>query len=247
MLGKLAVRNTKRSIKDYLIYLITVTIAFSLIFAFNLVASSEEVIELSTGMDTFKYILAFVNVVIIFVICFLINYTTKFMFEKRSKELGTYMLLGIRKKEIARLLVIENVLLAICALVLAIPLGFIFSQFVSLVIVNLLGIPEVIFISINFVSIGLLAIYFLAIYVLVLLNLLRRIRKMTVHDFLYFDKQNEKKMFRSNKKRNIIFIVSVILGITAILLWASRWTMENSGKQETLTYLMISMMMLITH
>ena len=63
MLGKLAVRNTKRSIKDYLIYLITVTIAFSLIFAFNLVASSEEVIELSTGMDTFKYILAFVNVV----------------------------------------------------------------------------------------------------------------------------------------------------------------------------------------
>ena len=211
MLGKLAVRNTKRSIKDYLIYLITVTIAFSLIFAFNLVASSEEVIELSTGMDTFKYILAFVNVVIIFVICFLINYTTKFMFEKRSKELGTYMLLGIRKKEIARLLVIENVLLAICALVLAIPLGFIFSQFVSLVIVNLLGIPEVIFISINFVSIGLLAIYFLAIYVLVLLNLLRRIRKMTVHDFLYFDKQNEKKMFRSNKKRNIIFVLSVIL------------------------------------
>lgn len=80
MLGKLAVRNTKRSIKDYLIYLITVTIAFSLIFAFNLVASSEEVIELSTGMDTFKYILAFVNVVIIFVICFLINYTTKFLF-----------------------------------------------------------------------------------------------------------------------------------------------------------------------
>ncbi|MFN1888606.1 hypothetical protein Q0Y04_14290 [Clostridioides difficile] len=100
MLGKLAVRNTKRSIKDYLIYLITVTIAFSLIFAFNLVASSEEVIELSTGMDTFKYILAFVNVVIIFVICFLINYTTKFMFEKRSKELGTYMLLGIRKKKL---------------------------------------------------------------------------------------------------------------------------------------------------
>ena len=125
MLGKLAVRNTKRSIKDYLIYLITVTIAFSLIFAFNLVASSEEVIELSTGMDTFKYILAFVNVVIIFVICFLINYTTKFMFEKRSKELGTYMLLGIRKKEIARLLVIENVLLAISHLCRYVVVGFI--------------------------------------------------------------------------------------------------------------------------
>ena len=38
MLGKLAYRNTKRNIKDYMIYLITVTASFSLIFAFNLVA-----------------------------------------------------------------------------------------------------------------------------------------------------------------------------------------------------------------
>ena len=43
MLGKLAVRNTKRSIKDYLIYLITITISFSLMLAFNLVVSSDEV------------------------------------------------------------------------------------------------------------------------------------------------------------------------------------------------------------
>ena len=43
MLGKLAYRNAKRSIKDYLIYLITITLSFSLILAFNLVASSDEV------------------------------------------------------------------------------------------------------------------------------------------------------------------------------------------------------------
>ena len=42
MLGKLAYRNAKRSIKDYLIYLITITLSFSLILAFNLVASSDE-------------------------------------------------------------------------------------------------------------------------------------------------------------------------------------------------------------
>ena len=100
MLGKLAVRNTKRSIKDYLIYLITVTIAFSLIFAFNLVASSEEVIELSTGMDTFKYILAFVNVVIIFVICFLINYTTNLCLKSEAKSLEHICFLELEKKKL---------------------------------------------------------------------------------------------------------------------------------------------------
>lgn len=245
MLGKLAVRNTKRSIKDYLVYLITITISFSLILAFNLIASSEEVVKLSSGMDTFKYVLTFVNIVIIFVVCFLINYTTRFMFEKRSKELGTYMLLGIKKKEIARLLVLENILLGFLALVLSIPLGFLFSQFVSLVIVKMMGIPEVIFISLNLVSIGLLAIYFLAIYILILLNLLIRIRKMTVHDFLYFDKQNEKKMFYNNKKRNVIFVVSAVLGIASLFLWNSRCSFEKFNDPSIMTYLMISMVLLI--
>lgn len=245
MLGKLAFRNTKRSMKDYLIYLITVTTSFSLIFAFNLVASSDEIVKLCSSMDTFKNSLFAVNILIIFVICFLINYTTKFMFEKRSKELGTYMLLGIKKKEIAHLVIIENILLGILAFVLAIPIGFLFSQFVSLVIVNLLGIPKTLFISLNFVSIGLLIIYFLAIYILVLLNLLRRIRKMTIRDFLYFDKQNEKKMFRDSKKRNVIFVLSIILGVISLFLWNSRCTMDNFNKQETLTYLMVSVIMLI--
>ena len=89
MLGKLAYRNTKRNIKDYLIYLITVTASFSLIFAFNLVANSDEIVKLCSSMDAFKNSLFAVNILITFVICFLINYTTKFMFEKRSKELGT--------------------------------------------------------------------------------------------------------------------------------------------------------------
>ena len=124
MLGKLAVRNTKRSIKDYLIYLITITISFSLILAFNLIASSDKVVELSTGMGSFKTVLTFINAVIVFVVCFLINYTTRFMFEKRSKELGTYMLLGIKKKKVAHLLVTENILLGFLAFVLSIPLGF---------------------------------------------------------------------------------------------------------------------------
>ena len=245
MLGKLAYRNTKRNIKDYLIYLITVTASFSLIFAFNLVANSDEIVKLCSSMDAFKNSLFAVNILIIFVICLLINYTTKFMFEKRSKELGTYMLLGIKKKEIAHLVVIENILLGILAFVLAIPIGFLFSQFVSLVIVNLLGIPKTLFISLNFVSIGLLIIYFLTIYVLVLLNLLRRISKMTIRDFLYFDKQNEKKMFRDSKKRNVIFVLSIILGAISLFLWNSRCTMDNFNKQETLTYLMVSVIMLI--
>ena len=245
MLGKLAFRNAKRSLKDYLIYLITITISFSLIFSFNLVASSDAVIQLSSGMDSFQMIISFVNIVIIFVVCFLINYTTKFMFEKRSKEFGTYMLLGIKKKEIAKMFVLENLILGLVALLLSIPIGFVISQFISLIIVTMLDIPKVVFLSLNLVSVQLLAVYFIAMYLLVLLNMLWKIKKMTVHSFLYLDKQNEEKMFRNSRKRNIIFGISLIIGIASIWLWYSRFQMEFISKNETLTYLMLSMIGLI--
>ncbi|MEF2765211.1 MAG: ABC transporter permease, partial [Mediterraneibacter sp.] len=84
MLYKLAFRNARRSLSDYAVYLITVTLSFSLMFAFGLVTSSDAIAGLSEGMATFRMILDFINVIILFVLCFLINYTTKFMFTKRS-------------------------------------------------------------------------------------------------------------------------------------------------------------------
>ena len=53
MLSKLAIRNVKRSLKDYIIYIVTVVMAFSLIFAFNFVSFSKEITELSATMEPF--------------------------------------------------------------------------------------------------------------------------------------------------------------------------------------------------
>ena len=164
MLSKLAIRNVKRSSQDYIIYLITITISFSLIFAMNLVSWSDAIVNISENMDTFKSVIIFVNAIVIFVICFLINYTTRFMFEKRSKEFGTYMLLGIKKKKISKMFLLENIILGFIALILAIPLGFVFSQFISLFIVKVLDLPQAIFIKFNIMSFILLFILLLYIY-----------------------------------------------------------------------------------
>lgn len=245
MLNKLAFRNVKRSIKDYIIYLITITISFSLIFALNLISSSEAVIELSKGLDTFAYVLYFINAIVIFVICFLINYTTKFMFEKRSKEFGMYMLLGIKKKKISQMFLIENLLIGLLSLVLAIPIGFIVSQFMSMVIVNILELPQAIFIELNVMSIALLLIYFAIIYILVLFRANHRMKKVNIHDLLYLEKQNEQKLTKKKKHRNILFIISAIIGLTGILIWNSRFKEDLIAKQETINYLALSILFII--
>ena len=51
MLNKLALRNVKRSVKDYIIYMITITLALSLTYALNLVSWSDAVNSISDGMN----------------------------------------------------------------------------------------------------------------------------------------------------------------------------------------------------
>ena len=83
MLSKLALRNVRRSLKDYIIYITTVIMAFSLIFAFNFVSFSNDITELSTLMVNLKYAVIFVSIIIVFIIAWLIDYTMRFMFEKK--------------------------------------------------------------------------------------------------------------------------------------------------------------------
>ena len=244
MLSKLAIRNVKRSSRDYIIYLITITIAFSLMFAMNLVSWSDAVVDIYDNMnDTFKNVVIFINVIVVFMISFLINYTTKFMFEKRSKEFGTYMLLGIKKKKISKLFLLENILFGFIALILSIPIGFIFSQFISLFIVKIMELPHAIFIKFNFMSVILLLLYFLLIYLFVLFLAHRRIKKINIYNLLYLEKQNEEKVIKTKKHRNLLFVISALIGIGSFIFLNFTFTTDIMMDTSLLTYIMIGIIL----
>ncbi len=199
MLYKLAFRNAKRSLSDYAVYLITVTLSFSLMFSFGLVASSDAITGLSEGMNTFQMVLDFINIIILFVICFLINYTTKFMFTKRSREFGMYLLLGIRRGRVIFMFLTEILLLGLFALALSFPIGFVVSQVISLIIVRAFEIPEVIFITFRAAPAGSLLLCFSAVFLLVLVNMTRKMGRISIRGFLDMEKQNEEKILRSSR------------------------------------------------
>lgn len=243
VLSKLALRNVKRSMKDYVIYLITVTIAFSLIFAFNLVGNSKEVLELSEVMNNFKLVMYFVNTLIVLAVCFLINYTIKFMFAKRSKEFGTYMILGIKKNKISNLFTLENIILGFFSLLISLPIGYIFSLFMSFIITSLFELNHIVKITFNIEAVLILFVYFLFIYLIALFFARRRIKKMKIYDLIYFEKQNEKKKNKNLEIRNIIFILSLILGITALILFDKEFT--RVGVEPSMSMILICIILII--
>ena len=218
MLCKLALRNVQRSLKDYLIYIMTVIMAFSLIFAFNFVSFSQEINELSSTMDNLKYAVIFVTLIILFVVAWLINYTTRFMFEKRSQEFGTYLILGIEKKYINRMFILENLILGIMAFLISFIIGIIFGNLFSAIIMTLFKMPYQVSLQINREPILLSIIYFILIYAFVLIRSSRRMQKMKIHDLLYLEKKNEAVIWKKKKYRNLLFILFVILGVIGLFL-----------------------------
>ena len=117
---KLSVRNMRRSARDYLVYMLTMVLVTALMYAFSSLLFQNELerqftmklnglMEIMVGLSTFFIIL---------IVSWLINYMVRFMLEKRSTEFGIYLLLGMKKRTIARLYMRENILLGGLAFVI---------------------------------------------------------------------------------------------------------------------------------
>ena len=218
MLGKLSFRNAKRQAKDYCIYFITVIISVALMFSFNSIATSNDISELSSYMASFSKAISGISILIVLVMAWLINYCMRFMLEKRSKEFGTYQILGIEKKSISNIFTLENLMIGGIAFVIGIALGTFIYQILTSIIMNLFNQPYQIEISFNIKAVGMTAIYFFGIFALVLLNCRRKIKKTKVYDLLYANKKNENNMIKNAKGNVILFTLSIALLVGAILI-----------------------------
>lgn len=218
MLGKLSLRNAKRQSSDYIIYFITVIISVALMFSFNSLAVSEDIRELSSFMEGFSKAISGISVIIIFAIAWLINYTMKFMLEKRSKEFGTYQILGIEKKNIANMFTLENLIIGLLAFIIGIFIGTFLYQILTSIIMNLFNQPYKIKIEFSILAIFMTACYFFGIFLVVLLNCRRKIKKTKVYDLLYADKKNENNIIKKSKGNIIIFIISLVLFTLALVM-----------------------------
>lgn len=243
VLFKLTFKNAKKSSKDYLIYLITITLSFSFIFAFNIVSSSKEIINLCEVMENFQYAMYIVNCFIVIVVGFLIYYTTNFIFQKRSKEFGTYLLLGIKKKQITKMFVIENIILGLISLLISFPIGYLFSMILSTIIMNIFELPNIIKINISSSVIILICLYFIIIYIIVLGLSSWRMKKTRVYNLLYLEKQNERRKKQHKAYKNIIFILSLISGAIAMYLFDTQF--KKAETDPSMFIIFISILLII--
>lgn len=217
-LSKLSLRNARRQTGDYLIYFVTIVMVCAMLYAFNCLAVSKEIHDLSGLMDTMTLTIALASIAVIFIIGWLTSYMTGFMLSRRSRELGTYLLIGLENRQVARLFFLENLSVGSVALLFGIPLGNLVYQALRAILLTMFSAPYYFRYDFSLKAIGLTLVYFAAIYLFALIRSRKRIRNMKICDLIYFERQNETAVVKKSRTRKALFGVSIVLGGAGTLL-----------------------------
>lgn len=140
MFARLAFRNVKRQIGNYLIYFLTVTLTVALMFAVNNLIFSSELKRFSDMNQSLKDGLILMSMFIALIVSFVLGYATSFMLKLRKREFGTCLTMGMTRKNILSIFVLETMIMSIAALIIGIILGLFIYQGVMAVFANLLEI-----------------------------------------------------------------------------------------------------------
>ena len=209
MFGKLAFRNVRRSARDYLVYVLTMTFIVALMFAFNSIIFSRDIQKMYELAGMMAAMIGIATFFIVLIVAWLINYMVRFMLEKRSREFGIYLLIGMKKKQVSRLYMRENVLLGIGAFVLGLGLGMLLQQILMVVLYSVVQLEKRPHLEFNRYCLIMTVSCYAGCYLLALLRCKRRFRKMNIHDLMREDQKNEEMKEKHEALRKWLFPLSV--------------------------------------
>lgn len=243
MLTKLAFKNVFKSFKDYTIYFFTLVLGVSVFYLFNSIESQTALIEVTkSGRDIIKLMtntLSGLSVFIAFILGFLIIYANKFLMKRRHKEFAIYLTLGMSKRKVSTILLIETMIVGVFSLIVGLILGVGLSQFMSVFVSNMFEADmekyEFIFSIQTCIK---TLVYFGIMYLVMMLFNTFTVGKYKLIDLLQSGRKSEKIKLKNPILCVFVFIIAcVILGM-AYYQVTFKATEMTSGKAIFIPILM---------
>ena len=236
MLFKLSIRNMKKSFKDYAIYFLTLVLGVAIFYMFNSIDSQQAMLEISEStrniIKLMISLLGYVSVFVAVVLGLLIVYANNFLINRRKKEFGIYMTLGMGKRQISKIILIETILVGIISLIVGLIIGIFASQFMSILVAKMFesNMSKFQFVFSKDACIK-TCIYFAVMYVAVMF-----FNTFTVSRYKLINLLNASKRNENVKIKNPIICILVFLGAVTILGYAywkvtgDVWSLTTADK-----------------
>ena len=216
MLFKLSIRNMKKSFKDYAIYFLTLVLGVAIFYMFNSIDNQQAMLEVSQStkeiIKLMISMLGYVSVFVAVVLGLLIVYANNFLINRRKKEFGIYMTLGMGKRQISKIILMETILVGIISLIVGLIIGIFASQFMSVLVAKMFeaDMSKFQFVFSKDACVK-TCIYFAVMYVAVMIFNTYTISRYKLINLLNATKKNEIVKIKNPIICVLIFIVSCIM------------------------------------
>lgn len=214
MLCKLAWGNVRRAGRDYLVYLLTLTLGVTVFYAFNTISMQVDIagIDEEGLAQVMGSMLGYLTYFLAGVMAFLMVYANNFIMKRRKKEFGLYQVLGMGRGRVATIMALETVIVSVVAFVAGIVLGVGLSQLMTFFTASLFKTQIAnfhFFFSVHAFNLTLACM--LVMFVLTLLLNLRAVRRTKLIELMGAERRNESIKTRNPWIAIAIFAVGVAL------------------------------------
>lgn len=148
LLPRLAVMGIRKNSSTYLPYIGVSIFAVFTYFVFDLILKND--IMKTIPQAEYALMLMYLGFILLGLIMVpFLYYTNSFLIKRRKKELGLYSILGLEKKHIGIMMLLETFIIYVVVTAGAVALGLLFSKLLFLLLLNLAGLPVQAQFSIN--------------------------------------------------------------------------------------------------
>ncbi len=225
MFCKLAVRNVLRSVRDYGVYLLTLTFGVCLFYTFNAIEGQGVMAYLAAAQsDMVRVIQVLIDIFSVFVsvvLACLIVYADRFLMRRRKRELGICLILGMSQGQVSRMLFLETGLIGLVSLLLGLGFGAAASYGLSALTLSMFRMDaSLLALTFSLRAAAKTAVYFGLIFLLVMALNGVQVARAKLIDLLQGERRNEELKSVSLKRTVARFCTGVLclLAAYAILL-----------------------------
>lgn len=236
MLFKLSFNNMKKSIKDYSIYFLTLVLGVSIFYMFNSLDSQQAMLQVSQSQrEIIKLMitmLGFVSVFVAVVLGLLIVYANNFLINRRKKEFGIYMTLGMGRRQISKIILMETIFVGVISLAVGLIIGIFVSQLMSVLVAKMFeaDMSEFQFVFSKDACIK-TCIYFAVMYLAVIIFNTISVSRYKLINLLNASKKNEQVKIKNPIVSILIFIIGAsVLGYAYWKVTADAQSLDKAEK-----------------
>ncbi|MDO5575028.1 MAG: ABC transporter permease [bacterium] len=141
LLPKMAVNSILRNKVVYLPYILTMSLAVAVYYTFSCIIGNQ-ILENVPYAGYMKMLLVIGRALLAIILVPFLFYTNSFLIKRRKKELGLYTVLGLEKKHVGMMMIVETLCMYLCAMFIGLISSTAFSRLIFLVLINAAGMPK---------------------------------------------------------------------------------------------------------